>query len=225
MNTTSFIRQSILLSLLFCFTCVAQAEVRLPATPAENAVTAEEVLGTNEDNLGLRPGSKIPEFTINSITGDAVTLSDLLKNAPVLVVFYRGGWCPYCNFQVRELAQHYPEFETRGVTPVLISADKPEASAMVKSGYDIPFPVLSDPDLNAHEAFDVVLEVDPGTYELYKNYGINLEEWSGKKHHKIALTSAFLIDKSGTVQWAHVSKDYKTRPSPEQFLKVIDNLK
>ena len=82
--------------------------------------------------------------------------------------------------------------------------------------------MISDADLAAHNAFDVTLDVDDETYKLYQSYGIELEAWSGKGHHKIAVSSAFLVDSEGVVQWAHTSKDYKTRPSAKQLLSVID---
>lgn len=203
----------------------ANAEVKLATMEKETAVTAENLLGTNENNLGLKAGSQVADFSINTYDGKPSSLKQLLENSEILVVFYRGGWCPYCNFQIRQLAQNFAEFKKRGVTPVLISVDKPDAAALVKNAYDIPFPVLSDPELAAHEAFDVVLYPDAEMIERYKKFGINLKEWSGKDHNKIAITSAFLVDKSATVKWAHVSKDFRTRPSPEQFLNAIDNNK
>jgi len=202
---------------------LAQAEVSLPPMQKETDITPAALLGTNENNLGLQAGRKVPDFTVNNFAGSPISLTELLETGPLLVIFYRGGWCPYCNFQIRQLSQHYAEFETRGVRPVLISVDQPSAAVLVKNAYAIPFPVLSDPELNAHEAFNVVLSLPPETYKRYQDYGIDLEAWSGKAHHKIALAAAFLVDKTGTVKWAHVTTDYKTRPSPEQLLKVIDN--
>ncbi|WP_160154271.1 peroxiredoxin-like family protein [Microbulbifer sp. ALW1] len=196
-------------------------EVRLPEKLPELAATPAESLGIGE--AGLEVGSRPADFSVSSHKGDQVSLNGLVKEkAPILVVFYRGGWCPYCNVQIRQLAEAWPEFEKRGVTPVLISADKPDASALAKATYEIPFPVLSDPDLKAHEAFDVVVQIDDATAEKYKGYGIDLEAWSGRGHHKIAAPGIFLLDKTGTVQWAHVSKDYKTRPCVAQLLAVLD---
>lgn len=205
---------------LISFSVIAQ-DIRLPEKLPELAETRSTDLGKAE--VGLKVGDKPADFTVLTHKGKDVSLGELAKsNAPILVVFYRGGWCPYCNVQIRQLAEAWPEFEKRGITPVLISVDKPDASAMAKATYEIPFPVLSDPELKAHEAFDVVVEIDDATAEKYKTYGIVLEDWSGKDHHKIAAPGIFLLDASGTVQWAHVSKDYKTRPSVTQLLEMLD---
>jgi len=143
-----------------------------------------------------------------------------------MVIFYRGGWCPFCNFQIRELSQAYPDFQNQGVGLVLISVDEVQGAALIQKRYEIPFPVLSDPDLVAHEAFKVTLQIDSPTFKRYKNeYGIDLEAWSQQQHHKIGIPAIFLIDKTSTIQWAHLALDYTVRPSPEQLLKVIANWK
>lgn len=205
---------------------VAESDLRLPPKTMNVplAVTGDTALGTNDQNIGLKVGATIPDFTAKTHTGKAVKREDLLEDAPLLVVFYRGGWCPYCNVQIRQLTEAYPEFEKRGVLPVLISVDDVDGAALASRTYEIPFTVLSDPNLSAHTAFDVIMQVDDETYKQYQGYGIDLEKWSGQNHHKIAVSSAFLVDKSGKVRWAHSSKDYKTRPSPTQLLTVIDSL-
>ncbi|MCA0894302.1 peroxiredoxin-like family protein [Microbulbifer agarilyticus] len=212
-----------LAGLLACLSGLAQAQdIKLPERLPELSVTDEAALGTADS--GVKPGAKVADFSVLDHKGSPVSLEALAKDkAPLLVIFYRGGWCPYCNVQIRQLAEAWSEFEKRGVTPVLVSVDKPDASAMAKATYEIPFPVLSDPDLKAHEAFDVIIEIDDATAEKYKTYGIVLEDWSGRDHHKIAAPGIFLLDKAGTVEWAHVSKDYKTRPSVEQLLNMLDN--
>lgn len=193
----------------------AEADFVLTPTPSER-------LGKHDQSIGIKKGTKVPAFTLQSVQGDATELSTLLQQGPLMVVFYRGGWCPYCNLQIRDLTKQWSEFQQRGVTPVLISADSVDAAALASNTYRIPFPVMSDSNLSAHEAFDVVLTVDDATYTLYQSYGIELEQWSGKDHHKIAVASVFLVDKQGVVQWAHTSTDYKARPTTSQLLTVID---
>lgn len=199
-------------------------ELALPATlPPLNATSAAE-LGTL-DGAGLAAGAPVPGFTIHSHLGEPVSWADLKKNGALLVVFYRGGWCPYCNRQIRQLTETWPQFEQRKVTPVLISADKPDAAALASRTYEIPFPVLSDPELVAHGLFKVTTELDPELIPKYREYGIDLTEWNGKGHHKYAVASAFLINKQGVVVWSHSANDYKTRPSALQLLQVIDDYK
>jgi peroxiredoxin len=192
-----------------------------PPRAKETGTTPEGRLGTLPDGIGLAPGTKIPAATLESSEGKKV---DLTAEGAMLVVFYRGGWCPFCNFQIRDLTRAHPELAKRGVTPVAISVDRVAESAKTDASYDIPFPVLSDPDLVAHEAFRVVQEVSDEELEKLKGYGVDLEAHSGRTHHKIAVPAIFLVDGEGTILWAHADRDYKTRPSIEQLLAVVDRL-
>jgi peroxiredoxin len=186
------------------------------SSPKPLTVTASNTLGTREDGLGLPVGAVIPSFEIQDFRGDAFS-STAINDDDTLVVFYRGGWCPYCNFQIRELSQSYDRFKALGVSLVAISVDRPDAAAVTRNAHEVPFPVLSDPDLKAHEAFNVVLQLDAAGVARLAKYGYDIEQWSGKDHHKMAVPGIFLV-RDGKVAWAHVAKDYKTRPSTEQLL-------
>ena len=109
------------------------------------------------------------------------------------------------------------------MTPVLISVDQTDGAMLVQQAYDIPFPVLSDSDLAAHESFNAVIEMDNSGYEKYKKFGVDLEAWSGLDHHKMAAPAVFLVGKDGKVLWSHVALDFKTRPDVDQMLGVIDS--
>jgi peroxiredoxin len=154
-----------------------------------------------------------------------VSLSALYTKGPILLAFYRGGWCPFCNSENHALTTAYPEYQKRGVTPVTVSVDTPDAEAKTKATYTIPFPVLSDSDATMIEAFHVVNKVDDATLAKMKGFGVDLESYSGKAHHEIAVPSLFLIDRSGVVRWAHSDRDFKARPSTAQILAAIDAAK
>ncbi len=214
-----------LISLIFLsfFLQSASAELKLPGEVKKTATTSTESLGTLENNMGLKIGESVPDFTSHTYDGDSVTLGNLLENGPIMVIFYRGGWCPFCNYQVRQVTQAYEQFKQRNVTPVLVSVDQTDGAMLVKEAYEIPFPVLSDPDLAAHESFNAVIELDNAHYEKYKKYGIDLEVWSGLDHHKMAAPAVFLVAKDAKVLWSHVAMDFKTRPDIDQLLSVIDS--
>ena len=221
MNRTS---QSIVFTLLTLLSLsqTASAELAIAATPKANAVTAEADLGILENGLGLKVGETVPAFESHTYAGEKVSSADLVEMGPLMVIFYRGGWCPFCNFQVRQITQAYSQFQKRQVTPVLISVDKTDGAMLVKEAYDIPFPILSDSNLAAHQSFNTIIELDNSSYEKYKKFGVDLEAWSGLEHHKMSAPAIFLVDKDSKVLWSHVALDYKTRPSVEQLLSIID---
>lgn len=224
--SNSFISILALISLAFSVSSFAQSDLKLPDQNRNVplAITSDDALGTNDENIGLKAGDKVGNFSVADQNGNKITSGQLLQDAPIMVMFYRGGWCPFCNVQIRQLTLAYPEFEKRGVKIAAISVDSAEGAALASKTYDIPFAVLSDSDLSAHTAFNVVMDIDAATFERYKEYGLDLEKWSGKDHHKIAFSSIFFLDKSGQVKWSHAQRDYRTRPSPEQLLSVIDTI-
>lgn len=195
----------------------APAETAAPdlavSEPKEVARPAEDQFGHLPEDVGVSVGTQVPDFTVKSAGGKSVALADLVSGRPTVVFFYRGGWCPYCNFQVREFQQNAQLFEDAGIGITAISVDQPDGSLAAKRAYEITYPILSDPDLKAHRAFNVAMEIDAATRTLYKGYGIDLEQWSGRDHHTIAVPSVFVIDETRTVRWAHADLDYKTRPS------------
>ena len=187
--------------------------------------TAEASLGTLPQGIGLRPGSRAPSLRGTTSDGKSLTLAELLTSRRVLLVFYRGGWCPYCNFQVRELTQRYPDFEKLGIEPVVVSVDQVSEAAKTNAAYTIPFPVVSDPELAWHEAFRVTTEVPQARVEAMKSkHDIDLEARSGKSHHTIAIPSIFLIEKDGKVSFAHADENYQTRPRAQSLLDALEKL-
>lgn len=195
-----------------------------PATPRSKATAAPApgALGTLPADVGLPVGSKLPDLALQPLGAPATSLHGLLENGPVLLVFYRGGWCPYCNFQLHELATSGSEFQRRKITPVAISVDQPDPASQTQASWQIPFPVVSDPDLRLHEALKVVFQADAAEVKRLGGYGIDLEAASGRKHHRYAVPALFLVDTDSIVRWAHADTDYKIRPSLSQLLEGID---
>lgn len=161
---------------------------------------------------------------MESSEGEPVSLASWYPRGPVLIVFYRGGWCPLCNAQIHALTEAWPELQRRSVTPLLISVDRTEEAAKTEATYAIPFPVLADPDLAAHRAFQVVHHADDAEVRRLKDHGLDIEVASGKDHHELAIPSMFLVDRHGVIRWAHADEDYRTRPSVAQVLDAIDRV-
>lgn len=204
-------------------TPAAETEPAAPRSRAPEALPAER-LGTVSEGDGLEVGVAAPDAQVETIEGTATTLSAVRGATPTMLIFYRGGWCPFCNFQVHELSEAYPRFRERGVQLVLVSVDRPEEGSRTSSAYSIPFPVLSDSDLDAHRAYDVLHVVDAETLARYDEMGLDLASASGRDHHTVAVPSVFVIGADGTLLFQHVDRDYRTRPSADQLLGVLDTL-
>lgn len=212
-------------------TAFAGAQEKAPVAPGKAAPPRREYKNPTEAKVGVLPpgigipvGQPAPDARVRDAEGREVSLADFSKSGSIMLVFYRGGWCPYCNAQIHDLTKAFPEFQKRGVRPVLISVDRADESAKTLATYSIPFPVLSDPDLAAHRAYRVLHQADRAEFERLKSFGIDLEKSSGREHHIIAVPTIFVIDARGIVRFAHADSDYTTRPSTAQILAAIDGL-
>lgn len=205
---------------------VALAAAAQDARPREAVLgeTPAPELGRVAAGLGVAVGDEAPDPVVADAAGRPAKLLAEAGPRGALLVFYRGGWCPFCNAQVHALTRAFDEFRRRGVTPIVISVDQADEAARTKASYEVPFPVLSDPDLAAHRAYRVVHEVGSAEYARLSSFGIDLERASGRKHHAIAVPALFVVDAAGVVRWAHADPDYKVRPSVAQLLAVIDGL-
>lgn len=186
----------------------------------------KEVVERNgQTKFGLDTGRPAPDFTVKTDTGTTFHLMEVLKKGPVVLVFYRGGWCPYCQTQIRELQKNAGAFRERGATLAALSVDQAVYARETSAKEKLGFPLLSDPDAGVLGKYHLRLEVDDATLEKYKEYGIDLEKASGRAHHIIAVPAVFVIDGQGIIRWAYVNEDYKVRAKIADILKALDGIR
>lgn len=202
----------------------AQHEPRPLPPQKEYAKTAKSTLGTLPEGIGVAVGGVAPNPTVLDMAGRKTELGKAYASGPVLLVFYRGGWCPYCNFQIKKLTDNIKQLEKREIKVIALSVDQPRQTKELQRTYSIPFGLVSDPDLEAHKAFKVVQKVNDTQVAGMKGRGIDLESYSGRKHHSVAVPALFLIGTDGKVHWAHAATDHKTRPKLEDLLAALDEV-
>lgn len=167
-----------------------------------------------DDPARIRPvlvGSQVPKVQLTALDGEAVQLHQLLGGQPALLVFYRGGWCPYCNLQLSELRKLLPDLQQHQVQMLAISPDQPAKMQETLDKSPLEYTLVSDHSAAAMMAFGIAFVVDPGTLAKYQTYGIDLEEASGQQHHALPVPSVFVVDAAGVVQFAYSNPDYRTR--------------
>jgi peroxiredoxin len=187
-----------------------------------HAITPAERVGTRTEGTGIQPGEMAPDPPFIDRNGKRVALSSLRQGRRMLLVFYRGGWCPPCNYQIHTLSKHHREFAKRRVVVVGVSVDRLRHAKQTSAEYKTPFTLLSDPDLVFHRAFRVLDPIGGFTSFLLDTMGADLEERSGREHDVVAVPSVFLVDTDGKIRFAHTDEDYSTRPSVDQLLAAID---
>ena len=163
---------------------------------------------------GIRPillGTAMPDVALSTPAGKATTLAKAVDGKPAILVFYRGGWCPYCNLQLSELRLIEDEAETLGYQMIAISPDSPASLSETLGKTPLDYTLLSDSSAAALHAFGIGFRVDDATIEKYKGYDIDLEAASGASHHALPVPSVFIVDGDGKLQFSYVHPDYRLR--------------
>ncbi len=162
----------------------------------------------------IRPlllGSAMPDAAMHTVDGKATTLKNQVNSKPTVLVFYRGGWCPYCNTQLSELRKIRKPLEDLGYQMIAISPDLPAELGKTMDKDQLDYTLLSDSKAEALKAFGIAFRVDDATIEKYKGYGIDLEKASGENHHALPVPSVFIVDGMGVLQFSYSHPDYKVR--------------
>jgi peroxiredoxin len=168
----------------------------------------------------------IPDVTVLNAASEPVKLRELVATKPTVVIFYRGGWCPYCMRHLASLAQVEDKIVKAGFQLLAISADQPSKLAETPNREKLGYTLFSDDSMEAAKAFGIAFEVPNETVKKYKdNYKIDLEAASGRTHHLLPHPSVFIVDTTGTVRFAHVNPDYKKRLTPDGIMTAIQAVK
>lgn len=189
------------------------------------SASAPSLTGGEEKPEVPQPGAAAPEVTVKAPDGEARTLREWTGGEPSVVVFYRGGWCPYCTKHLSALAEIDDDLKQMGLRLLAISADRPEKLREKPEYAELSYDLLSDHSMEAAEKFGIAFEVDAGILKKYEEYGIDLEEASGETHHRLPHPAVFVIDGKGIVKFAHVDEDYKVRLEPEEVLAAARKAK
>ncbi len=179
----------------------------------------------SEKEIGLQVGTIAPDFMGETYQGNTVRFSDLYKNGPVVLIYYRGAWCPYCNLHLRAFQERFDDFKALGATLLAVSVDKPEYAAKTVQDDALGFEVISDPGAEILEKYNVIYRVPEDLAEKYLDeYKIDLEKHSGRKDHVIAIPATYVIDKTGKIVFAYANEDYKVRTEPREILIFLENM-
>lgn len=170
---------------------------------------------------GLFINSKAPEFKLKDQTGVDISLKELRKKGPVVVLFYRGAWCPFCNRQLKALQDSLGQIYTRGAQVVAITPELPEGidSTVKKTG--AIFPILHDKDMKLSTEYQVVYNVDDRTLGRYRTGGIDLLKANGQRSAMLPVPAVYIINTEGTITYRYFNENYRTRVSVQEILKNL----
>ena len=169
----------------------------------------------------LKAGDVAPDVTLLDARGVPTSLSSLWRLGPLVVVFYRGGWCPYCNLELRAWQALLPELSARGASLVAISPQTPDNSLSTAEKNTLAFPVLSDSALAAADAFGISFDMGEELVALYAKGGNDLPVFNGNGRWALPIPATYVVDTNGTIAYAHVEADYRKRAEPSEVLEHV----
>jgi peroxiredoxin len=163
-------------------------------------------------------GQSLPPLSLTTASGEAFDVTAAVAARPTVLVFYRGGWCPYCNTQLAGLKDIEKELAGLGYQVFAVSPDSPANLGTATGAEGASYTLLSDSRLLAARALGIAFRVDEQTRDLYRGYGIDLEKASGQSHFGLPVASVFLVDTAGIIRFSYVNPDYKVRVDPDVLL-------
>ena len=189
----------------------------------ENAVV--DLANSGIVNNSLKLGKKVPNFSLKNALGQTVELNSLLAETPVVISFYRGGWCPYCNMELRGLQNYLPQITELGAKLIAISPETPDNSLSTTEKNELTFEVLSDVGNQVAKEFGLVYQLPEELRPIYQNFGIDLPAYNGDKSFELPIPATYVITSDGTVIHSFIDPDYTKRLDPEEIINALKKAK
>ena len=185
-----------------------------------------ELIASGAAERALRAGDQAPEFTLKDAAGHEVSSRDLLAQGPLVVTFYRGVWCPYCNMDLQALQEALPAISEHGAELLAISPQTQSNSHKSQHDNKITFPILSDPGNEVAARFGLRFTLPDFLIALYRDTSKNdLSRTNGDSSWTLPMPARYVIGTDGVIAYAEVNPDYTRRPDPEELLPVLSALK
>jgi peroxiredoxin len=204
-----------ILSLTLAIQLFAQGNMNAKMT-GEKIVSPEEAAKS-----ALNVGAMMPKFKLADAFGKTVSSNDLLKKGNLVIVFYRGAWCPFCNTYLHSLQKNLAEIKANNGNLVAISVENADKSMAVAKKNELTFTVLSDPKLMVAKKFGIVFELPKETNEKYISYGLDLVKANGTPKPELPLSATYIVNRKGKILYAYLEPDYKKRAELAEILQIL----
>ena len=184
-----------------------------------NAIAQLEATDILEN--ATKTGDQFPDVTLPNAKGEDITLSDLLKEGKVVLTFYRGGWCPYCNIALKALQQALPEITKKGATLVAITPESPDNTLSTQEKNKLDFEVLTSENNELARSLGLVYQLPDSLVTLYTKFGIDLVESQGNNANELPIAATYIIEQNGEISYHFLAEDYKLRSDPNDIISAL----
>jgi len=172
----------------------------------------------------LQKGEKAQDFTLTNATGEQISLYQELKKGPVILMWYRGGWCPYCNLTLRAMQSMLPAFKAGGAQLFAITPESPDKSLSTAEKNELQYEILTDKDNALARNYGVVFKLTDDVKKYYED-GFGLSEYNGNDKGELPLAATYVIGTDSIVTFAFLDADYRNRAEPIEVLNALTNTK
>lgn len=173
----------------------------------------------------LKPKDRAPDFTLLNAVGQSVELQNLRAKGSVVITFYRGLWCPFCNLELKALQKALPQIQQLNVSLVAISPQTPDNTLSTVKEHSLGFEVLSDVDNKVAKQFGLVYTLPQPMQEIMEGFDINLQIYNGNDSNELPVNATYIVDSEGIIVYRYLDPDYTKRLEPKEIIAVLSDLK
>lgn len=203
----------------------AGSKDRLPPEMLKTFSAAiDTVRDTGIESEAKNVGDSAPDATLAGWDGETVTLSDLWKQGPVVLMWYRGGWCPYCNIQLRAMQQSLSELEGAGAKLVVLTPELPAKAKETAQSNDLDIVALHDKDNQVAKSYGILFDLPSPIVPMYRDR-LKLPEANGNDQMALPLAATYVIDSKGKITYAFLDADYKKRAEPSDVVAAVQSVR
>lgn len=204
----------------------AQFKTQAPAAAFEAfGRSTQELIDSGQAERALKAGDQAPDFVLTDSDRNDVALKDLLAKGPVVMTFYRGVWCPYCNIELQALEEVAADIRAKGATLVAISMQGAADSRKSQKDNNLSFPILTDKGGELANKFGIRWTLQDYVVPIHDGFGVNLPTIHGDGQWNLPMPARYVVDTNGTIAYSEVNPDYTRRPEPADLFPVLEQLK
>lgn len=181
----------------------------------------DDLMATDILEGATKTGDVLSNFSLPNAKGEKISLDTLLQNGKVVLTFYRGGWCPYCNIALKALQNSLPQIKEKGATLVAITPETPDNSLSTKEKNELDFEVLTSENNELARSLGLVYTLPADLVVLYRSFGIDLVESQGNEASELPIAATYVIEQNGEISYHFLAEDYKLRADPNDIIATL----
>jgi len=184
----------------------------------------EELVNSGIAERSLNEGDEIPQINLPNAVGKTINVNSMLKDGPVVISFYRGAWCPYCNLELKALQNALPEIKSLDAQLIVISPNTPDNSISSIEKHGLEFEVLTDARNKIAKEFRLVFNLAEELRPIYQQFNFDVPKYNGNKSWELPIPATYIVNTDGKIAHAFVNADYTKRMEPTEIISKLKEL-